>query len=501
MEITLKSSSLSKGTEKVQIFALFKFDKNPKLKGELQHFTSELQSLAKDKVFNGKESSYYFLRNTKGKSILVLGLGDSTGFSPESLRCAGSIIYKVLTKEKVSHSAIDLDSFLSFSPALKSLSLTKKEYLQALLQGITLTSYSFEQYKKKKKESPIKAIYLYSSKKEPLLQQGLKAAVHTKEAVFIARDLSNEPPNVIYPESLAKRVQKYAKDNKLSCKVLSVSDLKKEKMGGILGVGQGSSHPPCAMILEHKPKQPKKNAKRIALVGKAVTFDTGGISLKPGRSMDEMKHDMSGAANLLGATILAANLGCQNYITTYIMAAENMPDGNAIPPGTILNSRAGITVEVLNTDAEGRLLLMDGLDYAQDKKIDAVIDMATLTGAILVSLASSASGIMGNDAELMNKFKKAADKTQEKHWELPMYKEFSEVMKGKYADLQNIGDGSGAGSSTAAAFLQYFIKPKNKWIHIDCAGSAWNQKHLPYSGGGGATGHGIRTVAQFMMDF
>ena len=501
MEIAIKRSSIDKGTEKVQIFALFQFDKTPKLKGGLRGFALELQSLAKNKVFNGKEGSYYFLRNIKGKSLLFLGLGNAGDFSPEKLRFAGSILHKVLTKEKVTHSALDLESFLSLTPAKKNLSLTKKDYMQALVEGIALTSYSFTQYKKDKKISPIKAIYLYSSKIVASLEQGLKAALFAKEAVFISRDLSNEPPNVIYPESLAKRVQKHAKDNKISCKILSASDLKKEKMGGILGVGQGSSHPPCVMVLEYKPKRPKKTAKRIALVGKAVTFDTGGISIKPGKSMDEMKHDMSGAASLLGATILAANLGCSNYITTYIMAAENMPDGNAIPPGTILTSRSGMTVEVLNTDAEGRLLLMDGLDYAQDKKTDAIIDMATLTGAIVVSLASSASGIMGNDRGLIDKFKRAAHRVEEKHWELPLYKEFSEAMKGKYADLQNIGSGGGAGSSTAAAFLQYFIKPQSKWIHIDCAGSAWDQKHLPYSGGNGATGHGVRTVAQFMMDF
>jgi leucyl aminopeptidase len=214
--------------------------------------------------------------------------------------------------------------------------------------------------------------------------------------------------------------------------------------------------------------------------------------------MDEMKHDMSGGANVFAAALLASKLSCPNPIRVVIAAAENMPDGNAIVPSTILHTRAGKTIEVLNTDAEGRLVLADALDFAQDSNPEILINMATLTGAVLVALGNVASGIMGNDEELVKEFLGIASFTEEKHWELPLYKEYAEDMKGKVGDLRNIGSNRDAGSSKGGVFLQAFIRPKVKWMHIDCAGTAWNQRHLAYTQHG-ATGHGVRTLAEFCL--
>jgi leucyl aminopeptidase len=297
---------------------------------------------------------------------------------------------------------------------------------------------------------------------------------------------------------LARRAQKLAKEHGLSCKVLEMKDLKKEKMGALVGVGQGSANPPCLIVMEYKPKKPKKT---IALVGKAVTFDSGGISLKPGAGMEEMKHDMSGGADVIAATILAARMKSDNHIVCVVPSAENMPDGTAIIPSAVLTARSGKTIEVQNTDAEGRLILSDALDYAQDFEPDAIIDVATLTGAVVMALSHVAAGIMGNDEGLMNKFKAAAAETEERFVELPIFQEYVDDIKSKIADIKNIGGDKGAGSQKGGAFLQEFIRKGNKWVHVDIAGTAWSAGKVPYNPAFGATGQSVRTLAQFALDF
>jgi leucyl aminopeptidase len=280
--------------------------------------------------------------------------------------------------------------------------------------------------------------------------------------------------------------------------VLDVKAMQKEKMGGILGVGQGSVNPPCCIVLEYKPKNAKKT---VAFVGKAVTFDTGGISLKPGPGMEDMKHDMSGGADVLAATLLVAKRKIPVHLVCVIPSAENMPDGNAIVPSCILTARSGKTVEVHNTDAEGRLILMDALDYAQDWNPDVVVDVATLTGAVVMALSSVAAGLMGNDDKAIAKWKAAAAETEERYVELPIFPEYHDDMKSKIADLKNIGSDKGAGSQKAGAFLKEFIRKGNKWLHLDVAGTAWTSGKLAYDPSHGASGHTVRTLAQFAEIF
>lgn len=466
--------------------------------GAIKAFADMLKSLSDAKVFTGGLGSKYFLRSTeKGTpSTLFVGLGENGKATPEDFRGIGAKIYAAVNAEKEETAAIALDTF----NIKGAKGFDANDFVLGLAQGLVLSDYGFDRYLTKKRDQFFKESVLFAAKKSAKLESLLERAEAEAEAIFIARDLSNEPGNMLTPMEFAKRAQKYAKDYHVSCKVLTLADLKKEKMGGIIGVGQGSANPPCLIRVDYKPKNAKKNARRIGLVGKAITFDSGGISLKPGAQMDEMKHDMSGGANMLAATLLAAKLGCPNYISCYIAAAENMPDGNAIVPSAILETRSGKTMEVLNTDAEGRLVLSDALDYAQDDKPDALIDMATLTGAVLVALGNVASAIMGNDAGLIEDFKKAAERTEEKHWELPLYKEYAEDMKGKVGDLRNIGSNRDAGSQKGGAFLQAFIRPGTKWMHIDCAGTAWNQRHLPYTQHGG-TGHGVRTLVDFAFNY
>ena len=498
MKLIAKPQSIAKAKETTHVYGVFQSapDK-PLLSPLLKAHETAIQRLAAAKIFSGAASSKYFLRaqDDSSPNLLFIGLGEAGSATPEDLRGAGARAYAALNGEKVAAAALAADTF--FPPKPKK-GRDADDYFLAFAEGFALSDYGFDKYLTKKREAVLKQAAFYSDKKKSL-GKALERTKAAAECIFIARDLSNEPGNVLVPEELGRRAVKISKEHGLSCKVLHMAELKKEKMGGLVGVGQGSANPPCLIVVEYKPKKAKKGAKRIALVGKAVTFDSGGISLKPGAQMDEMKHDMSGAANLFAATLLAAKLGCQTPITLVIAAAENMPDGNAIVPSAILETRSGKTIEVLNTDAEGRVILADALDYAQDSDPEIVINMATLTGAVLVALGNVASGIMGNDEGLIEEFLAASARTEEKHWELPLYKEYAEDMKGKVGDLKNIGANRDAGSSKGGAFLMAFIRPKVKWMHIDCAGTAWNQRHLPYTSHG-ATGHGVRTVADFCLN-
>lgn len=370
-----------------------------------------------------------------------------------------------------------------------------------LAEGSLFCTYTFDIYKtgEKPKPSVTEISFTASEKKwDKTLKEMIAVATAENEALKIARDFSNEPGSTLTPKEMAVRTQKFAKEHGVSCKVLDVVALKKEKMGALLGVGQGSANPPCLIVLEYKPK--KKAKKTIAFVGKAVTFDSGGISLKPGANMEDMKHDMSGGADVIAATLLAAKLKSPNHIVCIVPAAENMPDGNAIVPSTILKTRNGKTIEVQNTDAEGRLILSDALDYAQDYNPDAIIDVATLTGAVVMALSHVAAGIMGNDDALTKKFKEAASVTEERYVELPIFPEYIDDIKSKIADIKNIGS-SGAGSQKGGAFLKEFIKKGNKWLHVDIAGTAWSAGNIAYHPKHGATGHTVRTLTQFAMDY
>ncbi len=326
------------------------------------------------------------------------------------------------------------------------------------------------------------------------LRAGLKEAAAMTAGCLFARELVNLPPNLLTPAALAAKARGMARREGLRCKVLGVPELKKLKMGGLLGVGQGSSHPPRLIVLEYRGSRSAR-APKFAFVGKGVTFDSGGISLKPGAGMDEMKADMAGAAGVLGAAVTIARLKLPVNLQVVVPTAENMPDGGAIKPADVLTMASGKTVEVLNTDAEGRLILADGLWFAGRGKPDYLLDMATLTGACVVALGKHFAGIMGNSAELMETLKQAGGETFERVWPLPLVDEHKEIMKGTWGDLQNIGGGREGGALTAAAFLSAFVDDKTSWTHLDIAGPAYQAKGDEACPAGG-TGFGARLLAR-----
>jgi leucyl aminopeptidase len=498
MKITAELS-FNDAQEKTHVFGVFQNDGKGAPICSHDEFSDLLENLSKEEVFQGKKGQTCFIRaiDDASPSLLFLGLGKVDELKGETYRIAGANGAKRLEGEKVKSAALDFSSF--FTKAVKEISSEKAAL--ALAEGALLSQYSFNHYKSEKGKNPALAeIVFYAGERKLLakMETSVARAMAERDAINIARDLSNEPASTLHPEELAKRAQKFAKEYGISCKVLDEKTIKKEKMGGLYGVGQGSVNPPRLIVMEYKPKKAKKT---IALVGKAVTFDTGGISLKPGPGMEEMKHDMSGGADVIAAILLAAKLKVENHIVAVIPSAENMPDGNAIVPSTILVARNGKTIEVQNTDAEGRLILADALDYAQDYNPDLIVDVATLTGAVVMALSNVAAGIMGNDEKSMEKFKAAAAETEERFVELPIFPEYVEDIKSKIADIKNIGGDKGAGSQKGGAFLQEFIRKGNKWIHVDIAGTAWSTGKVAYAPAHGASGHTVRTLLQLAMDF
>jgi len=314
----------------------------------------------------------------------------------------------------------------------------------------------------------------------------------------LARDLGNEPSNVLTPAELAKRAQALAKgrgDEGLSCKVLGPAEIKKKKMEAFLSVAQGSDLPPRFIHLVYKPKKKTKDSQRVALIGKGLTFDSGGISLKPGAGMEDMKYDMCGSAVVLGLFEALPGLGVTHEVHGFVAACDNMPSGKSYKPGDIIGSMAGKTIEIINTDAEGRLTLADALTYAQTVKPDVMIDLATLTGACAIALGS-ATGIMANDKGLQDALHEASDATGELAWPLPLFEDFKSQLKSEFADLKNLGDRFG-GALTAGLFLDAFVAEDLPWAHMDIAGSSWSGKDGPYSPKGG-TGAGVRTLCHWL---
>jgi leucyl aminopeptidase len=487
--------SFDEAPESTHVIGAFQTDGKGVPSTSRDEFEDLLTKLAAEDVFKARKGQAYFVRalDDASPNLLFIGLGKADEATGESFRVAGANMAKRLEAEKVKAAALDFSSCVAKGMKGEMAAL-------GLAQGALFSAYSFDHYKSEKSKPALAEVVFYAGERRHMaaLDRAIERAEAESDALRIARDLSNEPGSHLYPEELGRRAQKMAKEYGISCKVLDAKALKKEKMGALLGVGQGSAHPPCLIVLEYKPKKPKKT---VALVGKAVTFDSGGISIKPGQGMEEMKHDMSGGADVIAAVLLAARLKSNNHIVGVVPAAENMPDGNAIVPSTILTARSGKTIEVQNTDAEGRLILADALDYAQDFDPDAIIDVATLTGAVVLALSSVAAGIMGNDDGLMNKFKAAAAETEERFVELPIFQEYIDDIKSKIADIKNIGGEKGAGSQKGGAFLKEFIRKGNKWIHVDVAGTAWSNGRVAYHPPHGASGHTVRTLAQFALDF
>ncbi|MCB9060137.1 MAG: leucyl aminopeptidase [Halobacteriovoraceae bacterium] len=445
--------------------------------------------------FTGEKDSSYTFFSQDGIKVIAYGLGDKKELNEESLRKSSATLFKSISK-KYKTISFDLDSFTIKNNEEKSFSIIQEAF--------ALTDYNFDKYKSTKENLKLKTI-IFETKLPKTKMQKFKTIqdelLCIADAIHFSRDLVNDPPNVLNSETYAKRIEKDVKSFKgVKVKILDKADLKKEKMGLFLSVNAGSAYGPRLVHLTYTPSKATSKTKHIALVGKGLTFDTGGYSLKPAASIINMKFDMAGSATVYGAFRALVQQSPKVKISCFLGITDNAVSGLATMPDSICTGRNGKTVEILNTDAEGRLVLADVLDYACDQKPDVVIDVATLTGACLIALGNEVCGLMSNSDKLANELQKSAKEVDEYIWQLPIIPEWAKDMKSNIADLKNIGGSRNAGTAKAAAFLQEFIKNDVQWAHLDIAGVGDSQSHLPYCPAKGASGLMIRTLYRYVQN-
>ena len=449
-----------------------------------------LSSIAEGE-FSGKTGQSLLLRgDSTTPRLLIVGLGNSAKLSGREYRNAAALAVQQLRRDKLTSWAFDLSRF----PQHDVVELTTW-----LLDGAQLECYRFERYKKDSaaEQAPTLCCIFCGMAENQLadVTSCIKQRQIINAGVYFARDLVNEPGNVKKPEYLAAKAWQLAAElENLICTVFGQAELQRQGFGALLAVAQGSDCEPRFIVLEYNGAA--DGSAPVAVVGKGVTFDSGGISLKPGEGMDQMKMDMAGGATVLATMEVIAKLKLPINVVGVVPAVENMPSGGATRPGDIVTSLSGQTIEVLNTDAEGRLILADALTWVGRKKPVLIVDLATLTGACILALGHHVSAVLGNDAELIGKLRNAGDAVGERLWELPLFDDYSEQIKSTVADMKNIG-GRPAGTITAAAFLQKFVDEKTAWAHIDIAGTAWEEKGRPGQPVGG-TGIGVRLLVEFL---
>jgi leucyl aminopeptidase len=427
----------------------------------------------------------------RAKRLLIVGLGNDE-LNRELFRRAGGV---------VAQKALALKAEKLFLVVPEELPFPVDEMAECLSEGLILGSYQFKKYKKEdeeKKSVEIKRISLFVNDAALVhARKGVKRGLAAANAGVAVRDMANEPANVWTPQAFADYGEKIAREGNLACRVIEKDEMKQLKMGGILGVSQGSAQPPKLVVLEYRTG---KKVPTLLLVGKGLTFDSGGISLKPGMGMDDMKYDMCGGAAVMAAMqVIAEEKPGRLDVVALVPATENLPSSAALKPGDIITQYGGKTVEVLNTDAEGRLILADALAYGVEQyKPDAVVDVATLTGAVIIGLGHHRTGLLSNNGELAENVLAAGERAGELLWRLPLAEEYKEQLKSKLADLKNIG-GKPGGTITAATFLQEFVG-NTPWAHLDIAGTAYNYTEKSYVPKG-PSGIAARTLIELVRSW
>jgi len=416
--------------------------------------------------------------------VALVGLGEDEKFTLDVARQAAGKAVGLARKHNLASCGL-----LAYET-----SLPEGELTQALAEGLILGSYHFMDHKKPEDDArELESLTLYG----PASKMGVERGAILGVSVCLARDLQNQPSNVATPTRLAEEALNIAKAPHMTCTVFEREEFTKLGMGALAGVAAGADQPPKFILIEYNGG--KAGEAPLALVGKGLTFDAGGICIKPSEKMDEMKFDMSGGAAVLGIMNAVARLQPEINIVAAIPSTENLLGGSAQKPGDIVKAYNGKTIEIINTDAEGRLILADALSYVVDKyKPSHIMNFATLTGAVLIALGHRASGLLGNNEELIEEVKRASEKTGERVWQLPMWEEYSEDIKSKVADVKNIGEGRLAGTIAGGVFLKEFVG-ETPWAHLDIAGTAWQDKDQPYTPGGGS-GVAVRLVTQLILD-
>ncbi|HHE9970039.1 leucyl aminopeptidase [Haemophilus influenzae] len=488
MKYQAKNTALSQTTDCI-VLGVYENNEFSKSFNEIDQLTQDyLNDLVKSGELTGKLAQIVLLRDLQGlsaKRLLIVGCGKKGELTERQYKQIIQAVLKTLketnTREVVSY--------------LTEIELKDRDLywnIRFAIETIEHTNYQFDHFKSQKTEASVLESFIFNADCEQA-QQSIAHSNAISSGIKAARDIANMPPNICNPAYLAEQAKNLAENSTaLSLKVVDEEEMAKLGMNAYLAVSKGSENRAYMSILTFN-NAPDKNAKPIVLVGKGLTFDAGGISLKPAADMDEMKYDMCGAASVFGTMKAIAELNLPLNVIGVLAGCENLPDGNAYRPGDILTTMNGLTVEVLNTDAEGRLVLCDALTYVERFEPELVIDVATLTGACVVALGQHNSGLVSTDNDLANALLQAATETTDKAWRLPLSEEYQEQLKSPFADLANIG-GRWGGAITAGAFLSNFTK-KYRWAHLDIAGTAWLQ-----GANKGATGRPVSLLTQFLIN-
>jgi leucyl aminopeptidase len=456
-------------------------------KGESpREFGEDAAGVASGGDFGGKAGETALLYGQGGPAprLLLVGLGEKDIFTLEKLR-------RVAATAARRARALGLQTAALSLPVLPDTPI--REISRTAAEGARLGLYRFDRHKSAADDQDLEKFWLVADEGElEEATEGAELGAKVAEGTVLARDLANEPSNVATPEYLAERARKISQKYGMELAVLDRAGIEEEGLTGLATVGRSASNEPYFIVLEHRGGG---DSASIVLIGKAVTFDSGGISIKPSAGMEDMKFDMSGGAAVLGAMEAAGALDLPLNVVALVPATENLPGGDAFKPGDVLHMHSGKTVEIVTTDAEGRLILADALSYARRYEPSAVVDCATLTGACAVALGDHASGLMGNDEDLVAELKTAGEKTGERAWPLPLFEEYTEQIKGDTADIKNSG-GRRGGALTAGAFLKEFAD--FPWAHLDVAGTAYSKKGNTYTTKG-ATGVPARLLIEFLL--
>jgi leucyl aminopeptidase len=500
MEVTVKAGGIDKESVDAIVLMLYEGDVAPQGAAAMtdKALDGAITSLRQAGEFTGKPRQHSVLHTQgrlKANKVVLTGLGKPDKLTLEGLRqAAGS----------AAQYARGLGASTLSAPiqAAEQASVEPSETAQAVVEGMVLALYRFDKFKTEENDRrDVTSVTLLANNQEraKAVRQGAEIGRILGESANLARSLINHPSNEMTPTILAEQARQMAKVCHLKCEVLDRKDMEKLGMGLLLGVAQGSEELPKFIILEHRGG--KRGQGNLVFVGKGVTFDSGGISIKPADGMERMKYDMSGGAAVIGALRATALLQVPQNVIGLIPATENLPSGKATKPGDVHRAMNGKTAEIINTDAEGRLILGDALAYAARYKPVACVDLATLTGACVVALGHEAIGMMGNaeGEELMDRLRRAGMRTGERVWQLPLWDEYLEHVKSDVADVKNVGMGRAAGTIAGAAFLVKFVDGY-PWVHLDIAGTAWADREQPYKPKGG-TGVGVRLLTQMVLDW
>ena len=478
---------------------VFFLEQDKLLEGKLKEIDDNNSGLISKAIesaeYKAKKSKFLSVFTSDGKRVLIAGLGkqDESKNPEKDIRELGALIQNVLNSHKVKEAEIVIEAPLfGFAEGVSTANLA---------YGAKLRSYRFDKYftKQKEEDKPSLKQLNFSTNAIKEAETKFESLNAIAEGVYFARDLVSEPPNVLYPESYANIVRDELKPLGVKVEILDKKDLDKLGMGSLLGVAQGSVKDARLVVMSYYGSEDKK-AQPIAFVGKGVTFDTGGISLKPANGMEDMKYDMGGSAVVSGAMKAIAGRKAKVNAIGVIGLVENMPDGNAQRPSDVVTSMSGQTIEVLNTDAEGRLVLADALWYTQERfNPKFMVDFATLTGAVVVALGTHKAGLMSNDDTLSEQIFESGEQVGDQVWRLPLGEEYDKQIDSKTADVQNISNTKGGGTITAGQFLQRFVNDK-KWAHVDIAGVAWTDKAKSVNPVG-ASGYGVQLVDRLVANY